>query len=491
LATPDASTAPITAPATLEQERALLDKALADARAGDARAVDNEVTAILMAGIFQQLGAQEQHATLILAGAAKLDLDDPKGALVFLRRVTALFQPLKGDWHLRLTAAYRAGDVDDAALCLETIARRWPVSLDEVRDGAVFRLTREVASIPGGPERRFSLLEALYQANWAPSDAFVSADRQWRDLMLMMVERGQLNRAGAVAEGLVGPYALIGLRADRRFDEVIDRAAPRYEPEAAAARRLETLEIAAAEQPRRLTGINAVAGVLIQTRRTTEALKLLDETLARAAAPDAAFVDADEELAWTMDYRARALVQLGRFDEAVAQWRVAAQRPELGQPNVSQTINLAGLYADLGRSAEAAAVADQALALDLSQFGRMQALAVRACALHEAGDRAGAARDLAEMRAHAADAPAALEGALLCAGALDAAARLYVARLADPDLRGAALEELQDYVAPPVATPLQEKRARGLAAVRARPQVRAAIARVGRVEHYNLLQMPG
>jgi tetratricopeptide (TPR) repeat protein len=481
----------IASPQSLAEERVALDKALADARGRDAKLVDAEITAVLAAPSYPSLGAAEQHASLLLAGAARLDLDDPKAALVFLRRVTALFQPLKGDWHLRLTAAYRAGDIDDSALCLETIARRWPVSLDEVRDATVFRVTREVASVPGGPERKFSLLEALYGANWRPSDAFLSADRQWRELAQLMIDRGQLNRAGAVAETVAGPYALIEMRADRRFDPVIDREAPRFEAAAAAARRLETLQVAAADQPYRLSGLNAVAGVLIETRRTTEALKLLDDTLARATAADASFIDAGEELAWTMDYRARALVQLGRFDDAVAQWRAAAGRSEGGRPNVSQTINLASLYLDLGRAGEAAAVAGQALERDLSPFGAMQAQGVLACALQRAGDRVGAARALAYLRRREADAPPALQEALLCMGALDEAARLYVARLDDPERRAQALVELQDYVRPPAATPVQNAREMRRLTVRARPEVRAAIARVGRIERYNLLPMAG
>jgi tetratricopeptide (TPR) repeat protein len=466
---------------------------MASARAGDLQAVDAGVQTLLAAPPYAGLNAQEQHAVLLLAGAARLDLDDPQGALAHLRRLTATFLPLKGDWHLRLTAAYRAGDYDDAVLCLETIARKWPVSLGDVRDGAVFRLTREAGQIPGGPDRKYALLEALYSANWKPTDAFVSADRQWRELAAMMLDRGAVNRAGAVAEAVAGPYAMIEMRADRRFDPVIDRETPRFAAEAAAARRLDLLEDAVVGAPDRLQGYNAVAGVLIESRRTTQALKLLDEVLERATAPNGgrpAFVDTGEELAWTMDYRARALAQLGRYDEAVAQLRTAAQRPEYGQPNVSQSIGLAGLMSALGHSQEAVETAGRVLARELSPYGRMQAEAVRGCARAQGGDRVGAAQSIAYLRAHQADAPAALQEALICAGDLQGAARLYVERLSDPERRTAALAELQDYVAPPVMTPLQQDIARRKRMVRSRPDVRAAIARVGRIEHYNLLQIP-
>lgn len=486
--------AAVSVPTDLASERALLDRVLAAAHASDLQTVDQGARILLAAPPYAGLNAQEQHAILLLAGAARLDMGDPKGALLLLRRLTATFLPLKGDWHLRLTAAYRAGDYDDAVLCLETIARRWPVSLEEVKDGAVFRLTREAADIPGGADRRFRLLEALYGANWKPSDVLLSADRQWRELALQMLDRGQINRAGAVAETVSGPYAMIEMRVDRRFDPLIDREADRYGPEAAAARRLETLEQATMDAPGRLQGYNAVAGVLIESRRTTEALKLLDEVLARATAPNGGrpvFADAAEELAWTMDYRARALAQLGRYDEAVAQLRAAAERPEYGGPNISQSLSLAALLLALDRAQEADAVAAGLLARDLSPYGRMQAEAVRGCARAHAGDREGSAQSLAWLKAHQADAPQALQETLICAGDLAAAARLYVDRLGDPEQRTAALSELQDYAAPPVMTPLQREIARRRLLLRARPEVRAAIARVGRIEHYNLLPMPG
>jgi tetratricopeptide (TPR) repeat protein len=480
---------PAAAASDLAAERALLDKVLAAARAGDLQTVDAGTAELLAAPAFGGMNAQEQHATLLLAGAARLDLGDPQGALVHLRRLTTTFMPLKGDWRLRLTAAYRVGDVDDAMLCLETIARRWPVSLQDVGDAAVLRLAREAAGVPGGPERKFRLLEALYGANWKPADPLLSADRQWRELALLMLDRGEVNRAGAVAETVSGPYAMIEMRADRRFDPLIDRQAPRYGPEAAAARRLDLLEQEAARSPGRLQAYNAVAGVLIESRRTPEALKLLDAVLARAGASDA-FADAGEELAWTMDYRARALAQLGRYDEALAQLQAAAERPEYGRPNVSQSIDLAGLLWSLGRAPEAEAVADRVLALELSPYGRMKAEAVRGCARALAGDQAGLAQSLAFLEAHQADAPRALQDALICTGDLAGAARLYVDRLSDPERRAAALAELQDYAQPPVMTPLERGFARRLLLVRARPEVRAAIAKVGRIEHYNLLQMP-
>ena len=76
----------------------------------------------------------------------------------------------------------------------------------------------------------------------------------------------------------------------------------------------------------------------------------------------------------------------------------------------------------------------------------------------------------------------ALNIALMCAGKDDEAAALYVRRLGDPVERSNALEEMQEYLDPATHTPILRALGARHAAIRARPEVQAAIARVGRVE---------
>ena len=108
---------------------------------------------------------------------------------------------------------------------------------------------------------------------------------------------------------------------------------------------------------------------------------------------------------------------------------------------------------------------------------------------HEAGlylkDSKMANEAMRYLREHTDDAPGAYEGALERSGDLDAAAARLIARLSDPESRTETLVELQEYKETP-APPAVIKERRRSRSVRARADVRAAVAKVGRIEHYDL-----
>ncbi len=73
--------------------------------------------------------------------------------------------------------------------------------------------------------------------------------------------------------------------------------------------------------------------------------------------------------------------------------------------------------------------------------------------------------------------------ALLCIGDIDGAAAADISRLGDPEHRDTALLALQIYEPPPVVLSEQEAEIeRRKAAIRERPDVRAAVDAVGRIE---------
>jgi hypothetical protein len=104
-------------------------------------------------------------------------------------------------------------------------------------------------------------------------------------------------------------------------------------------------------------------------------------------------------------------------------------------------------------------------------------------------DRPEADRALTYLREHRADAPDALQAALLRAGAMAEAQQVLLDRLADPVLRSAALVDMQIYFERTRAPKEAEWRARALK-LGENPAVREAIAKVGVVERY-MWRYPG
>ncbi|HEY1632763.1 MAG TPA: hypothetical protein VGF56_15710 [Rhizomicrobium sp.] len=160
---------------------------------------------------------------------------------------------------------------------------------------------------------------------------------------------------------------------------------------------------------------------------------------------------------------------------------MAAQLTEDGGVNVSQAINLADFYDDLGCPREAL-VATQTIG-DPSGYGAMAYQRARACAFVQLGDKDGLAESVAYMQAHEADSASALLEAEICIGNMDEAAAAAIRLLGNPALRGDIIGELQDYKdlpEPPLAAQLHA-RWRALAA---RPDVAADVAKYGRVLHW-------
>ena len=246
---------------------------------------------------------------------------------------------------------------------------------------------------------------------------------------------------------------------------------------------------AVADNPNSLAAINSLADLLLQLGNDRDALDLLDAARAKALPADGSrspFNDASEVI-WTLDYRQMALSNLGRFEEAVEQLRSASRRPERGQVNVSQAINLGNLLNRLGRASEArAAVADIARR-DVSAYGAMAADRVRVCAAVQLGDVDTARKLTDQMSEHAAEGYAPYAAALFCLGDLDKLAALYIAGLERPDTRLVTLVKLQDYdkaVADKAKTPFDKMIDERSMAVMKRPDVQAAIRKVGRIQSW-------
>jgi len=153
---------------------------------------------------------------------------------------------------------------------------------------------------------------------------------------------------------------------------------------------------------------------------------------------------------WLLDARSRTLCALGRWDEGAAQLMSARFLPESGESNVSQTINLASLYNDLGKPKEALQTLADLGTERTSPYGAMQVAIERLASADQLGDTTEAEKQLGFLREHRDDSLESYQRALISANHQDEAAALLISRLQDPDQRLKALMELQKFKLPPL-----------------------------------------
>jgi TPR repeat protein len=382
-----------------------------------------------------------------------------------------------------LDARWTAKDSPGSIDALTILARRWPESLSTINHEVVLR-AMGASFAREAKEKRFRLLETIYEAGWRPP-VEGRAHWAWRDLASMLLERGRDDSAARVAALVTDVDVLISMRVDSRFDTIVQGDPARYDIARALASQLQRDRQALAKAPRSLKHLQALLGTLLKAGRAEEALGLADEAIARADASTASPFDDADKLNWIRDARSDASWQLGRWQQAVEELERAGKLAENGHLNVSQRINLAGLYCALDRPRDALATLESVG--EMSSYGAMALRSVQLRAAIGLGDTAAAATTLAWIRDHHADAEDVFQRSLIYAGRLDEAARVLIARLKNPDHRSEALLSVQDYLPTPMTQRRREWDARWNQ-VRARADVRAAIASVGRVERFELVQ---
>ena len=488
----DAQTAPPRASAAAPDAagvRADLARAMRAAQDNDVQGELSILAAVIASPAFAQLTSSERHSAYLVAGLADLQTGRGDAAHPLLKAASVMPEALSIDWEGRLLAALDAGAMDDAVISLTTLARRFPASVNQVEDATVLRLADEAGRLPQGATWRLELLSALDDAHWSPSDPLVDASGVWRDFARGLLAARQPARAIAVAGRVTDPAVVVEMRAEKLFDPVTRADPARFDPEAAAARRIDVLRAEVEAAPDRLAGLNALANAFTAAGRDAEALRTLDQAIARGAPADGSatsFTDVKDQLVWTRYLRAYALAHLDRHDEALAQMLQVTRSPDHRLLDQLDLISLARMYGLVGRSKDALNAVGQVSAPDLSAYGRMQLELTRAIAEAQLNDQPRLARAVAEARPHAAEAPSEFTTLLLVAGDLDGAAALFIERLAAPAERADALLELQDWRIPPGNTAFEREIDRRLKQVRARPDVQSALAQDGRIGHYDL-----
>lgn len=369
-------------------------------------------------------------------------------------------------WFARITSHARSGDRTAAANALVKFLARRPEAVPNLSSTFVIQLeaSREVDA-----EVRFELRRALRDAGWRDRhDSWT-----WIRLIDDLIKRDRLDEAVPLVGRVEQSSGLLRLHAMRRYDEL--RAAadmPELDIATALESELAALQVEAEAPASDFEARNAYGWELMNRGRFEEALAFTDATLALPA--PAAGSEDDSALTWTMDTRARLLMELGHPAEAIAQMEIAAKRDEGDGVNVSQTINLGWFYLRAGQNERAIEAVKSLQADSASPYGVMQAMQVRACAGAALGDARIADPAFAHMEQSWRDAPMSWVEAQACRGDADGAADTLLLMLADEEMADSAVEALHTYGVQQRATEHDRRIADRLAVAFARPDVIAA-----------------
>ena len=442
------------------------------------------LTAVIDARSFATLSSDEQYRALEEAGQIEVGFQRWAVARRYAARAAAMPQATGNDQLRLIAVTWHLHDEAAVAEALTMLAKRWPDRLGEIDEDYLASVLRTANRLPRGTG--LALLQALYDAHWKPKGGVEPSD-SWRDLVLLLIEERKAAEAGDVAARITDPQVLVDMRADRRFDSVVAAHPGRFDVNAAAVREIESLQAKDAEA-KSLRVKTLLMAALMRRQHAAAALAIADEAVAAILEtnyPERLYVDYLSEYAALLSERAFALMDLGHWNEAADQLTAATREFEHGHDNVGAAIDLAAFECDLGRPKEARSVLAQ-LTGTLSPYGSMQMESVRLDAATQEGDAAQIERSLHYLHAHRSDAPFAYLSALVVADQLNRAAQELRGQLAGRDTRQQALESAQTYLSEPGTLRQLEMRARWQSVI-ARLDVQAAIARVGRVDSYDLV----
>jgi len=440
--------------------------------------------AIVDAKSFASLPDDFRYKALQIAGGVATYHGPPKQGYQYLGRVIAMPQADYGDWLERLRLADQLGIDADSVIALTAMMQRWPDRTMKLDSDFILKIANEAKSLPS--HGALPLLQALYAAHWK-LQWDLEPSSLWRDLTLLLLEKNQLAAANDVAGHVTDSYVLIAMRSDRRFDAVVAANAAQFDIPTASEREFQSFQAAAEKSPQSLALKSWVVESLLRQRHYEGALAAADSTLLdiqSTNSPTQLFSDYEETRSWFLNQRSIALQRVGRWDEAVEQMAAASLLNEKYSGNVDQLTNLGYLYCELGRPEEALAAIGR-MAAATSPYGAMLVEAVRVDAAYQLGDSKQVERSLQYLRAHHTDAPGVYVDALIIVNQLDRAARELVADLNNAAARQYALLSVQAF-APTPGTPRDADEEARRRAVIARPDVQAAIRKVGRVESYAL-----
>jgi tetratricopeptide (TPR) repeat protein len=453
---------------------------------GKLAAADRLLDGVVSHPSFGALSEEDRNYALYLAGWVAHKQRNFAKAHPLLVRATASEFADDSDWLFRMSAARELGNMPDAIAGLTTMARRWPASLKRVNWQAIYDLVDESRKPKADPAASFELHRALFEAQWHPTFD-IEPSWTWKNLALLFIERGQLDDAEEVMARIGYPDALVSMRVDKRFDALRKKYPLRFDVRAGLERHLAVSRKRVEDHPDSLDLFVQFTYALLAAKRFEEVLTLTEPFMGYKPPTDGfvlRYEDWADQIIWVYNNRAKALQALGRYDEAVELLRTTTRKAEDGDINVSQSINLGSLLCRMERPREA--LETIALIGDMSSYGRTQYESVRLNAALQLNDQQQVQEAMTYLQEHRYDSLRTYQYALIKLGRLDEAAAVLIGRLQDLRYRSDALAELQGFYSPP-GPPRAKPDAGYWSKLIERPDVKAAIDRVGRIESFDFL----
>ncbi|ESQ78611.1 hypothetical protein [Asticcacaulis sp. YBE204] len=485
LATPvTAAPAAPAGPETIETDFAsmyrLMMQAADETTKGDnARAVDT-LKAVIRHPRFVDLPLESQFATFHALALSLYANGATQEAYDRLLQAGVIAPALRDAdyWFALADICSQMGKEEEALDAVIVVAQKWPDAVSATESEYVFSLLTRAKALDDGGARRLKLLEALYAGKYTSENPFMLAEGLWFDLFEIYVQKGEREKATALAKDFIEVGSLVRLHIDNRYTAF--RAAARPDLNAAVDASIKRAKMRAEAHPALIEGANTYALELVDANRPAEALKVIDAALKTAEVSPPSFTDVEEHLNWALDARNYILGKLGRWKDAeTAQIKARDYALSKDMDVVSQKLNLGSFYYQQGKPDLAL---EEVAGVDLTQtspYGIMVAEEIRACAYAQKGETEKLKASLDFMKGQAKDGYAPLRSALLCANDQDALAALIVAKLDDPDTRSDTLIDVQTYLPEPAPTPYMAELDARRAKIIARPDVQAAVAKYG------------
>jgi hypothetical protein len=435
---------------------------------------------------FAAIDPEAQYRAFVFASLAASGREDYLGAHEFMMAATHFSEATPAQWLLRARYASWVDAWADAGASITKVAQLWPAELqNEDENRFASRVAWQMVRDPASRPQLLALLNALFAANFTVAFA-QQPSGLWQELILEALEKEDLARAREIVARVDDTDTLLGMRIDKRFAALMQAEPKRFDLDAAMKHRSKVLEKIVVGNPRKLKAFVAYGYALLDEGRHAEVLERSDAILKKVASSNGKkslpYDDLDDSLSWVYNHKAAALRALGRWNDALAVMEQGRLKVEDGSNNVSQAINLGFHYNDAGQPAKALQVLDGIdWARSLSPYGRMQLQHVRYRAYLQLGNEAEAGNVLAYLRQHHDDAEDTWLLAMLDSGDMDGAAELMISQLKDPQKRGTALRDAQEYRSLPLQPRMEDARVRWETLV-TRPDVLAAINEVGRRE---------